>query len=142
MEVSVKKPGSPAELVEHSGQKGMKWGVRKERREGSRQFKRENPTAALRGMEIRRARVAVRKQESDIARAKTPAERKKLTEAFLKNPDRATALRLTRGEKIVGLIIAGPATATLLPGAVLGGIAGYRFLKRRSIEEQQIRAKR
>jgi hypothetical protein len=29
MKVSVKKPGSPEELVEHSGVKGMKWGERK-----------------------------------------------------------------------------------------------------------------
>ena len=29
--ISVEKPGSPAEIVEHHGIKGMQWGVRKER---------------------------------------------------------------------------------------------------------------
>lgn len=31
MEVSVKKPGTPAEVLEHHGTKGMKWGVHKSR---------------------------------------------------------------------------------------------------------------
>lgn len=31
MRVSVEKPGSPAEVLEHFGKKGMKWGIRRER---------------------------------------------------------------------------------------------------------------
>ena len=47
--VSVEKPGTPAEVLEHHGVKGQKWGVR-------RKFNRANPTSHDKAKAIRVAR--------------------------------------------------------------------------------------
>lgn len=121
------------DVLEHHGVKGQKWGVT-----------RTKPTSG----QIQDARVRVgvharaldRQQEKLIlAKGKTAMDReaKKLNSmyaSFLKNPDRATSLRLTRGEKTALAIM-----AVGLPGvgtAAAATIAGTRVLARRGAERQ------
>ena len=117
---------SPEELV-HYGVKGMKWGHRK------------RVTSA----DIRAARSRVRRQESALGRAedamtnpntgkvnRTAAKNfKQLETQFHKTPDRATALRLTTGEKFI-LAALGPVGV----GAAAGQLAS-RKLTERSIKK-------
>lgn len=115
------------DTIEHFGVKGMQWGVRKR----------------ARGPEIRAARRSVRNSREnmqdarrEVRKAKTSTERvaatKKFNEqkmAFLTNPDRATAARLTRGEHIAAFLLLTPATA-------IGLSAGVQ-LHSRAIEAKQ-----
>lgn len=145
MKVSVEKPGTPADILEHHGTKGMKWGVRKAAKavagshRTSKEFAQKFPTATSRGKEIRRARMAVNKNVKAIDRAKTPAAHKKAADIYLKNPDRATAKRLTQGEKVTVAVLAGVFGVTgLVPAAVGGALAGQR-IHRSVIERRQAR---
>jgi len=122
VQVSVEKPGAPAEVLEHHGVKGQKWGVRK------------HATSAERTRSIRLARAETFKQRENFKTLpRGSAERKKAKEVFLRNPDRATALRFTRGEKIVVAIMAG-VPVTTIPTAVL---LGTQFTARKVIERKQ-----
>lgn len=129
--IPVEKPGTPSELV-HYGKKGMKWGVTT----SSRRFATKNPTNKARSREIYRARARQQKRFVDYTTAPNRAERKKLKAAYLKHPDRATALRLSRGEKFAftALGIAAPPVGV---GLAIGGTA--RVVARRRIEKQQRR---
>lgn len=116
--------------LEHYGVIGMKWGKTR---------------AKANGTEIRRARRSVANQfnkvadQKDKAKAakgtsKETAENDKLSKMkteFLKNPDRVVASRLTRGEKAVILILAGPAAP-----ASIAAIASTSAISRR-IEQKQ-----
>lgn len=111
------------EELSHFGVKGMKWGVRK----------------AVTGGEIREARKRLAKQSKKYRQERRKVDKttkgsearrlgeKKLEEmhrAYLKNPDRVTALRLTKGEKAVQLLftpLTGIGIATSV--AALGGSA-------------------
>ena len=136
--ISVEKPGTPAEVLEHHGVKGMKWGVRSAR-QTSKEFARRYPTGQSRAKEIRRARMAVSKNVKAIDRAKSPAAHKKAVDIYLKNPDRATAKRLTRGEKATLGIMAGVFGVTgIVPLAVGGAVAG-QHVHRMVIEKKQAR---
>lgn len=131
MKVDLEKPGTPHELV-HFGTKGMKWGVR--RTQGTHQFKKDFPTAGARANEIRRARASVRKDQTKMETATNPAKRKAATKVYLKNPDRATALRITRGEKVVlGILYA--ATPTVVVPAAVAGFTAVRVGRRRALEK-------
>lgn len=199
--ISVEKPGSPSEILEHHGVKGQKWGVRQRSqaagaragkpaakavreagggrraqrtayrkaagpaaRERSAQlrgtqanlkantkFKQNFPTGKSRAMEIYRARNAQDKRALTYhATAKGSPERAAAKKAYLNHPDRATALRATRGEKVVNGILfgalaglAGTAAAVGAPvvvpaagaaglaGGVGGVAAGRRFIERK-----------
>lgn len=89
------------ESLSHSGVKGMKWGVRKAR-----------PTTAdihnARQRQLGRANAAV----SHPSGAKRAAAEKD----FLTNEDRVTAARMTRGEKMAAVILAGPVGGALIVG--------------------------
>jgi hypothetical protein len=113
--ISVEKPGSPAEILEHHGVKGQKWGVRSNK---STSFRKQFPTSKERTVEIKRARATTLKSERKIMEEPSKAKRDKLYASYLKNPDRATALRMTRGEKFAVSILAvglpGPGTAAAI----------------------------
>lgn len=99
------------EELAHYGVLGMKWGKTRARANGA---------------QIRQARRRLGKEQADLfekqdavkslqkgtsARAKGEKELAKQTTAFLNNPDRVTATRLTRGEKAVLLVLGGPVGA-------------------------------
>jgi hypothetical protein len=103
------------EELAHYGVLGMKWGQRKK----------------ATGREIRSARRRLSTKQNELfdkqdqvktlakgstARSKGEKELGKMTTDFLKNPDRVTATRLTRGEKAAFLIISAPSGG-------LGGLA-------------------
>lgn len=136
--IATDKPGSPEELV-HYGVKGMKWGVRRsrdsKRLSSTQQFKKDFPTRQARRHEILRARASVQKAQVDYDFAPNNAQRRAAADAYLKNPDRATARRLTTGEKVVVGLLAASGVATV-PIAV--GV-GANVAIRRGIEKRQRR---
>jgi hypothetical protein len=129
--ITVEKPGSPSEILEHHGTKGMKWGVRSARSK----FNEANPTSKQKADAIRLARAKSNVDFTKYTNKKMGPERKAAKLVYLKNPDRATALRITRGEKVVlGILAVGiPAVGT----AAVGATVGTRFVIRRHIEKKQ-----
>lgn len=111
---------SPEDVL-HYGVVGMKWGKRR---------------AKASGKEIRSARKRLSveqdklfdKQDSVKKTGKGQRELANMTTKFLKNPDRVTAVRLTRGEKAAAFIIFPPAGAATI--ALTSGIS-------RRIEKKQ-----
>lgn len=130
--LSVEKPGTPAEILEHHGTKGMKWGVRK----SSREFAGRFPTSAARTREIHRARTSVGKsrKKMETAAGGNTAKYNKARRAYLNNPDRATAQRMTRGEKVVAGLLYTMAPIPLVPLAT-AGVVGTTYVKRRRREK-------
>lgn len=120
------------DMIEHHGVKGQKWGVKKAKPSSS-------------DIQGARARIGsqTRQINSQIDRLNLSTgktadkEAKKLSDmhaSFLRNPDRATALRLTRGEKAALSILA------LVPGpgtVAAGVVAGSRVAARKQIEKSQ-----
>ena len=146
--LSVEKPGSPAEILEHTGVKGMKWGVRRTPPSGSRsavssKFNKKNPSSADKANAIRLARAksnvkftqATTLKGSTQTRASRKAARKATRVAYKKDPDRAVAMRFTRGEKVVTGVLLASGVATVPIAAVLAGQYGYR----RHVEKKQAR---
>ena len=128
--LSVDKPGSPEEILEHFGKKGMKWGVRNKPQRGigptrsSREFAAKFPTGKSRANEIRRARNAQAVRAAKYhATPKHSAQRDAARRAVLNHPDRATAMRMTRGEKVVFALLGASAVAS----APATGITGPAF---------------
>jgi len=201
VKLSVEKPGSPLEILEHHGVKGMKWGVRQrsqyagqkagkaaagevrkagggrreQRKAGrkafsetaretsrtlrtenkavraerkaastSRNFKQKFPTSASRTQEIHRARMQDQAMRLKAASETNPAKRDKLIKEWQESPDRAIALRTTRGEKVVLGVLAG-ALAIPTAGAAPAALAGYggtTVAIRRGIERGQAKRAR
>lgn len=147
--ISTEKPGTPQDLaLEHHGVLGMRWGHRKEgtakigRRAANRKAKetfiRRNPSSRKQAAAIRIARASTQHDIAKFANApRRSQKRKDLRKVALRNPDRATALRITRGEKVVlGLIAVG------LPGPGTVGVAvgtTAQVAVRRHIERKQAR---
>ena len=98
MEVSVKKPGSPEEVLAHFGKKGMRWGVRTK---STREFRAKNPTRRDRNQAIQRARFKVQTGKSSKS-------------------EEAVALRLKTGEKTVLGLMALTGIATVPIAAFVG----------------------
>lgn len=115
----------------HHGVKGMHWGQRKT------------------GTEIRVARghvagqkAAVRQQEKKASAAvgtknaaKEEAKLRKMKIDFLNNPDRVTAAKMSRGEKIASILLTG--VASPLTVASVGAIAGTSARSRVIAKRQQ-----
>jgi hypothetical protein len=98
--ISIEKPGTPEEILEHHGVLGMKWGRRtggsssggksKPRgRERSRQFAAKYHTGAARSKEIQRARARDAKRFTDFSTERDPTKKAKLKKVYLDHPDRA-----------------------------------------------------
>lgn len=105
------KPGTPEEILEHHGVKGMRWGVRTK---ASRSFNAKNPTRAQRNQAIKKARYNVDTGKS-VSRA-----------------DAAAALRLTTGEKVAVGILASTGFLTI----PLVAYTGTRVAMRRAQEKR------
>jgi hypothetical protein len=159
--ISVEKPGSPEELV-HYGVKGMRWGHRRhqsgppavtktkgwkawqnasQKNVDAHNKRRSARTAARKASgkpssdDIQLARARNNMRYTKIVVAKTHAEREKAKKAYLNSPDRATARRLTTGEKVVfGVMLALPPT-TIPAGLVLG----TNLAIRKGVERKQAR---
>lgn len=127
------KPVTSAELA-HVGVLGMKWGVHKSA--GTQRFQKKFPTAKLQKAEIKRARSAQRTRRIEVRQAPRGSQkREKLKASFLKNPDRATALRLTRGEKVALAILAAPTGGgSAAIGAAIGANVAVNVGRRRALE--------
>lgn len=187
MKVSVKKPGSPAEVLEHSGVKGMSWGVRRAatksagreaayrthkealvrgtgprragveaRRAGTaaakdfsraaraanpnvaarRAFKANFPTSKSRTSEITRARAEVTKAKQKFERETDPVKKAAARETYMNHPDRATALRVTRGEKVALGLLTGVFGVASPVGLGVGIGTGIRVSRRRREERR------
>lgn len=143
--ISTEKPGTPQDLaLEHHGVLGMRWGHRKEgggraaNTRAKEAFIRKNPSSRKQASAIRIARASTHLDITKYANApRRSQKRKDLRKVTLRNPDRATALRLTRGEKVVAAII-----AVGLPGvgtAAVGSTVGTQVAVRRHIERKQAR---
>lgn len=146
--ISTEKPGTPQDLaLEHHGVLGMRWGHRKSgsssgggRRAANRQanstFNRKNPTSADRSRAILRARAATNSDFTKAITEKTTPKAKKASQVYLNNPDRATALRMTRGEKVLAVVL----SVGVPPAApAIAGYAGSQVLIRKHIERKQAR---
>ena len=137
MIVDVEKPGSPEDVLAHFGKKGMKWGVRRASRTSfstTQKFKKTNPSNAKRTQAIRKARAsAYTTSENWRSSPRGSAERARAKTAHLNNPDRATQLRLTRGEKTIFGVLA--LTGVFTVPIVVG--VGARVAIRKHIEKQQ-----
>jgi hypothetical protein len=134
------KPSLEELSLEHFGVKGMRWGVVKAK---------TGIGSAPSGKTIRKARRSVNKQERKLMgqqirqlgtfNKEKRATRKKniatMKTNLLHDPDRATAARITRGEKavLVLLNVGAPIAGTLGTAAVLGGAT----LQRKRIESWQ-----
>ena len=132
MIVGAEKPSLEELALEHFGVKGMRWGVKK----------------APSGKTIRRARRSVNKQERAILRkdigrlvtvnkakrAEKKAQLAKMKLDFLNNPDRATAARITRGEKVALALFTAP---TVVGVAATATVLGASTAKRKLIEKRQ-----
>ena len=134
---------TPAEALAHYGVKGMKWGVTNTDR-AKAAVGRSKPTSD----EIRSARAKIASKErrlnSQIDKTNLASGKKQTQEAkkladmstdYLKDPDRATALRMTNGEKVVmGLLAVGvPGLGT----AYAVGYTGTTRAARAGVERQQ-----
>lgn len=107
--ISTEKPGSPSEILEHHGVLGMKWGLR--RSQGTRDFHAKYPTPQGRAKAIRSARL----KDNPTALEK------------------ATALRLTKGEKVTLALLSQLYPAPFLPVGIAAGTA-VRVGRRRAIQ--------
>lgn len=141
MDLQEDKP-SLDELAHH-GVKGQKWGVTRDRaasvgRNGGISSKpttqQIHDARAKTQSQIRRINQQIDKTNTSTGKQQE-REAKKLVDmhdAYLKNPDRATAMRMTKGEKWVAGI-----GAVVLPGvgtAAIGVTAAARVAQRKSVE--------
>ena len=133
--LSVEKPGSPSEILEHHGTKGMKWGVRNN--PVNRSFNRKNPTSGHKSDAIRlaRSKTNVRYTQATKSKSGSAADRKAAKLAYKRDPNRAIALRTTRGEKVVLSLLALTGIGTLPIAAVTTGMV----VQRQHIEKKQAR---
>lgn len=128
---------TPEEWLAHYGVKGMKWGQHKA--VTSTDIHNARARTASRQAEISRQIDKVNLAQPGKAQAKEAKKLDEMSLEFLKNPDRATALRLTRGEKVLNGIV-----AVGFPGVgtgVVAGSVGARVAIRKATERDVAKAR-
>lgn len=126
------------DFLEHYGVKGMRWGQRKARNADIKSARRRihrqtgkdwDKLGKLEDKALNAKTAAAR----DAATRKLTAEEQRQSIAHLKNPDRATAMRMTTGEKVALVIIGGAITGPVIPVAY----GGARLAARKIVEKKQ-----
>lgn len=120
-------------VMAHHGVKGMKWGVRKKR--GAHPSKTEIRTARK---NVNKEKSAIRGQKAVVRSRKTKEGRQRqqakladMKAAHLRNPDRETAMKLTKGETAVAaLLLLHPRTAPTAAAALITNEVGARVARR------------
>ena len=110
----------------------------------SREFRAQNPTGKLQAKAILEARKGANLRAKAIRKEKDSVERARLMRDHMNHPGTPIALRSTRGEKVVDIILLGGVRsrgiggdlAAISTGATLGTVA-----ERRSIERKQRKGK-
>ena len=126
---------TPAEALEHYGVKGMKWGRRKAKPTTS-EIRDARALTAGRAREIQRGvdrlNLAVAKSPNSKETKKAAKDLAQMQADYLKNPDRATAWRMTKGEKLANalLAVAAPGVGTV----AVAGVVTARVVRRKAIE--------
>lgn len=119
------------EDLEHHGVKGMHWGQRRARPSSSDiKSARKRLDSSLSSFQRQDDKTNASKGKEHDKNAATLA---KMEASFLKNPDRATALRMTKGEKALTAIL----TVAVPPAglAVVGVRVGARKAVERSVRK-------
>jgi hypothetical protein len=94
------------DVLAHFGVLGMKWGHRKVA--DSSDIRAARARLMVQQSRYEKATKAVRKSSTPQGKAAAKAKVAHIKASFLKNPDRVTATRMTRGEKAVSVLISGP----------------------------------
>lgn len=119
--------GAISETLEHQGVKGMRWGTNK------------GKSSAPSGDAVRAARVrvsnsslkvkAAKRSANAAVRPETKAKRKKihgdLKMAHLKNPDRITANRITKGDVAIAGLLTAATGGIAAPAFTAAGVVMY-----------------
>lgn len=133
------------DYLEHFGVKGMRWGVRNDPGQGVRQAQSRSDAIrdarARSNINARRVNTAADRHamaKSPQALSKSKKEWDEASINYLKSPDRATALLMTKGEKV-----ALAAIAIGIPGPGTAGAAGYAAMRvaLRKAVEADVRAR-
>jgi nitrate reductase NapE component len=123
-------------LIEHHGVLGMKWGKTR-----AKATAREIQTARVKiqaqALDVNNKKVDARKEKDPAVAAALKKEAGEMKTAFLKNPDRVIAARMTRGEKAVFLILGSVAVTPVVSVAAVGTTS----LISRRIEQNQATGK-
>lgn len=139
-------PATAEDALAHYGVKGMRWGVTTKSNGGNTTVSKKPTTndilSARAKVASKQRRINTQIDKTNLASGKQQdREAKKLNEMsmdFLNDPDRATSLRMTTGEKL-GLGVLAVAIPGIGTGAAAGAVAG-RVAVRKGIERQQRRA--
>lgn len=132
------------EDVAHFGVKGMKWGVRK--KVSAQEIKRARKNFGRKLEDFQDKREELRKTTVRGSKARVAGEKRlsKVRMSLLNDPDRATALRMTKGEKWLAGVVAGVGVVgsggAVAPVAAAAGIAvgvASRTVARKVIESKQ-----
>lgn len=92
------------EVLQHYGVLGMKWGKHRAKADAS-EIRGARHRVQGQAMNLHNAKKAASRIKDSAQREAAQSEVAKQKVAFLNNPDRVVAARLTRGEKAVGLLL-------------------------------------